>query len=74
MTFPTMKMFEDVYAERQMLHTDNERLRADNARLRSLLFRLRNYIAAERTNDRPKDAMLELIDAEIDDDKQAVNI
>lgn len=36
---------------------------ADNERLHSLLFRLRNYIAGERTLDRPKDAMLELIDA-----------
>lgn len=35
---------------------------AEIAGMQSLLFRLRNYIAGEHTSDRPKDAMLELID------------
>jgi hypothetical protein len=34
--------------------------------LRSLLFRARNYIAGEKTSDRPKDAMLEQIDAALE--------
>lgn len=40
-----------------------EAAEADNERLQALLFRLRNYIAGEHTLDRPKDAMLEQIDA-----------
>lgn len=39
---------------------------AEIAGMQSLLFRLRNYIAGERTSDRPKDAMLELIDATLE--------
>lgn len=47
----------------ELLATTIEKLEADKARLLGLLFRVRNYIAGERTLDRPKDAMLELIDA-----------
>lgn len=59
----TMRM---VLAETQKWNED--RL-AEIKQLQSLLFRIRNYIAGEHTLDRPKDAMLELIDAALKDPK-----
>ena len=42
------------------------RYAAEIERLQSLLFRARNYIAGEKTADRPKDAILEIIDAALE--------